>query len=185
MREIPSEVLRQTVSFVLQKAVLFSGTIEDNLKQGKKDASHAEMNWALKVSQAAEFVMNYPDGVKHYVEERSANFSGGQKQRLSIARGIISKPPILILDDSTSALDAQSEQLVQQALATEMKATTVFMISEKISSVIKADQILVLDQGKLVAVGTHQELVKNSAVYQEIYAAQLAKEGRVENAELS
>ncbi|KRM05286.1 multidrug ABC transporter permease ATP-binding protein [Liquorilactobacillus ghanensis DSM 18630] len=185
LREIPSEVLRQTVSFVLQKAVLFSGTIEDNLKQGKKDASHAEMNWALKVSQAAEFVMNYPDGVKHYVEERSANFSGGQKQRLSIARGIISKPPILILDDSTSALDAQSEQLVQQALATEMKATTVFMISEKISSVIKADQILVLDQGKLVAVGTHQELVKNSSVYQEIYAAQLAKEGRVENAELS
>ncbi|MFT9269346.1 MAG: ABC transporter ATP-binding protein, partial [Liquorilactobacillus nagelii] len=125
----------------------------------------------------AEFVLNYPDGVKHRVEERSANFSGGQKQRLSIARGIIGKPPILILDDSTSALDAQSEKLVQQALATEMQATTVFMISEKISSVLHADQILVMDQGKLVAAGKHQELLKDSVIYQEIYSAQLSKKG--------
>ncbi|MFT8608448.1 MAG: ABC transporter ATP-binding protein, partial [Liquorilactobacillus nagelii] len=166
LRKISAQTLRNTVSFVLQKAILFSGTIEDNLKQGKHDATKAEMHWALEVSQAAEFVLNYPDGVKHRVEERSANFSGGQKQRLSIARGIIGKPPILILDDSTSALDAQSEKLVQQALATEMQATTVFMISEKISSVIHADQILVMDQGKLVAAGNHQELLKDSVIYQ-------------------
>lgn len=177
LRKISAQTLRNTVSFVLQKAILFSGTIEDNLKQGKHDATKAEMYWALEVSQAAEFVLNYPDGVKHRVEERSANFSGGQKQRLSIARGIIGKPPILILDDSTSALDAQSEKLVQQALATEMQATTVFMISEKISSVIHADQILVMDQGKLVAAGNHQELLKDSVIYQEIYSAQLSKEG--------
>lgn len=177
LRKISAQTLRNTVSFVLQKAILFSGTIEDNLKQGKHDATQAEMHWALEVSQAAEFVLNYPDGVKHRVEERSANFSGGQKQRLSIARGIIGKPPILILDDSTSALDAQSEKLVQQALATEMQATTVFMISEKISSVIHADQILVMDQGKLVAAGKHQELLKDSVIYQEIYSAQLSKEG--------
>ncbi|KRL40960.1 ABC transporter ATP-binding protein [Liquorilactobacillus nagelii] len=177
LRKISAQTLRNTVSFVLQKAILFSGTIEDNLKQGKHDATKTEMHWALEVSQAAEFVLNYPDGVKHRVEERSANFSGGQKQRLSIARGIIGKPPILILDDSTSALDAQSEKLVQQALATEMQATTVFMISEKISSVIHADQILVMDQGKLVAAGKHQELLKDSVIYQEIYSAQLSKEG--------
>jgi ATP-binding cassette subfamily B multidrug efflux pump len=177
LRKISAQTLRNTVSFVLQKAILFSGTIEDNLKQGKHDATKAEMHWALEVSQAAEFVLNYPDGVKHRVEERSANFSGGQKQRLSIARGIIGKPPILILDDSTSALDAQSEKLVQQALATAMQATTVFMISEKISSVIHADQILVMDQGKLVAAGKHQELLKDSVIYQEIYSAQLSKEG--------
>jgi ATP-binding cassette subfamily B multidrug efflux pump len=177
LRKISAQTLRNTVSFVLQKAILFSGTIEDNLKQGKHDATKAEMHWALEVSQAAEFVLNYPDGVKHRVEERSANFSGGQKQRLSIARGIIGKPPILILDDSTSALDAQSEKLVQQALATEMQATTVFMISEKISSVIHADQILVMDQGKLVAAGKHEELLKDSVIYQEIYSAQLSKEG--------
>ncbi|ULQ49533.1 ABC transporter ATP-binding protein [Liquorilactobacillus nagelii] len=177
LRKISAQTLRNTVSFVLQKAILFSGTIEDNLKQGKHDATKTEMHWALEVSQAAEFVLNYPDGVKHRVEERSANFSGGQKQRLSIARGIIGKPPILILDDSTSALDAQSEKLVQQALATEMQATTVFMISEKISSVIHADQILVMDQGKLVAAGKHEELLKDSVIYQEIYSAQLSKEG--------
>lgn len=177
LRKISAQTLRNTVSFVLQKAILFSGTIEDNLKQGKHDATKTEMHWALEVSQAAEFVLNYPDGVKHRVEERSANFSGGQKQRLSIARGIIGKPPILILDDSTSALDAQSEKLVQQALATAMQATTVFMISEKISSVIHADQILVMDQGKLVAAGKHQELLKDSVIYQEIYSAQLSKEG--------
>lgn len=177
LRKISAQTLRNTVSFVLQKAILFSGTIEDNLKQGKHDATKAEMHWALEVSQAAEFVLNYPDGVKHRVEERSANFSGGQKQRLSIARGIIGKPPILILDDSTSALDAQSEKLVQQALATAMQATTVFMISEKISSVIHADQILVMDQGKLVAAGKHEELLKDSVIYQEIYSAQLSKEG--------
>ncbi|MFT8825478.1 MAG: ABC transporter ATP-binding protein [Liquorilactobacillus mali] len=177
LQTIAASTLRKTVSFVLQKAILFSGTIEDNLKQGKSDATKEEMEWALDVAQAKEFVDKYDDGVKHRVEERSANFSGGQKQRLSIARGIIGKPKILILDDSTSALDAKSEKLVQQALESEMKATTVFMIAEKISSVIKADTILVLDDGELVGIGTHEELLENSPIYREIYAAQLSRIG--------
>ncbi|MFT8883704.1 MAG: ABC transporter ATP-binding protein [Liquorilactobacillus hordei] len=177
LQSITAATLRATVSFVLQKAVLFSGTIEDNLKQGKSDATNEEMEWALDVAQAKEFVDKYEDGVKHRVEERSANFSGGQKQRLSIARGIIGKPKILILDDSTSALDAKSEKLVQQGLESEMKMTTVFMIAEKISSVIKADTILVLDNGELVGMGTHKELLESSPIYQEIYAAQLSRTG--------
>lgn len=177
LQSITAATLRATVSFVLQKAVLFSGTIEDNLKQGKSDATNEEMEWALDVAQAKEFVDKYEDGVKHRVEERSANFSGGQKQRLSIARGIIGKPKILILDDSTSALDAKSEKLVQQGLESEMKTTTVFMIAEKISSVIKADTILVLDNGELVGMGTHKELLESSPIYQEIYAAQLSRTG--------
>ncbi|MDN7145496.1 ABC transporter ATP-binding protein [Liquorilactobacillus mali] len=177
LQTIAASTLRKTVSFVLQKVILFSGTIEDNLKQGKSDATKEEMEWALDVAQAKEFVDKYDDGVKHRVEERSANFSGGQKQRLSIARGIIGKPKILILDDSTSALDAKSEKLVQQALESEMKATTVFMIAEKISSVIKADTILVLDDGELVGIGTHEELLENSPIYREIYAAQLSRIG--------
>lgn len=177
LQTITAATLRTTVSFVLQKSILFSGTIADNLKQGKADATNEEMEWALDVAQAKEFVDKYEDGVKHHVEERSANFSGGQKQRLSIARGIIGKPQILILDDSTSALDAKSEKLVQKALESKMQATTVFMIAEKISSVIKADTILVLDNGELVGIGTHSELLKSSPIYQEIYAAQLSRIG--------
>lgn len=176
LKEVSEEALHKTVSYVLQKPVLFSGTIADNLRQGKADATPYELERAAQIAQASEFIQTYGDSFNHEVEERSANFSGGQKQRLSIARGIIANSPILILDDSTSALDAKSEKLVQEALEKKLSKTTVVMIAEKIVSVMHADKILVLDDGKLVAQGTHQELLKSSPVYQEIYQTQKAKE---------
>ena len=180
LREVSEEALRKTVSFVLQKAILFSGTIKTNLQQGKNEATNYELERAAQMAQAQEFIQRYPDNFDHEVEERSANLSGGQKQRLSIARGLISGAPILILDDSTSALDAESEAKVQQALEKELKDTTTVIIAEKIVSVMHADKILVLDDGKLVAQGTHEELLASSPIYQEIYQTQRAKEKRGE-----
>lgn len=180
LKTIGEKALRNTVSMVLQKAILFSGTIASNLRQGKEDATDYELKRASEIAQAQEFVGQYPDEFDHEVEERSANFSGGQKQRLSIARGVIGQPPILILDDSTSALDAKSEKLVQEALEHDLKDTTTVIIAEKIVSVMNADKILVLDDGKLVAEGTHEELLKTSPIYQDIYRTQKAKEKRGE-----
>lgn len=180
LKTIGEKALRNTVSMVLQKAILFSGTIAFNLRQGKEDATDYELKRASEIAQAQEFVGQYPDKFDHAVEERSANFSGGQKQRLSIARGVIGQPPILILDDSTSALDAKSEKLVQEALEHDLKDTTTVIIAEKIVSVMNADKILVLDDGKLVAEGTHEELLKISPIYQDIYRTQKAKEKRGE-----
>ncbi|MBZ5961416.1 ABC transporter ATP-binding protein [Leuconostoc gasicomitatum] len=177
LKEVNEKSLRATVSFVLQRAILFSGNISDNLRQGKKAASNQDLKRAAEIAQAAEFIDQYDDGFEHLVEERSANFSGGQKQRLSIARGVVGSPKILILDDSTSALDARSEKLVQEALDNELSGTTTFVIAEKISSVIHADRILVLDGGKLVGVGSHKELLKSSPIYTEIYETQKAKRG--------
>ncbi|WP_057737676.1 ABC transporter ATP-binding protein [Liquorilactobacillus uvarum] len=174
LRMVNESSLRKAVSYVLQRAILFSGTIAENLRQGKKDASEKELRWASEISQAAEFIDHYEDGFEHKIEERSANLSGGQKQRLSIARGLIGKPQILILDDSTSALDAKSEKKVQEALERDLKKTTVFIIAEKIASVLQADKILVLDKGRLVAVGNHKELLQTSPIYEEIYDAQVS-----------
>lgn len=168
--------VRKTISIVLQKAILFSGTIAGNLKQGKPDATEADMNRAAQIAQAAEFIDRLPERYAAPVEERANNFSGGQKQRMSITRGVIKSPKILILDDSTSALDARSEKLVQEAFNRELKDTTTIIIAQKISSVVHADKILVLDEGRLVASGTHKELVQSSPVYQQIYATQKAKE---------
>lgn len=181
LKEISEKSLRKSVAFVLQKAILFSGTIASNLRQGKVDASKAELERASIISQSFEFVRNYQDGFNHEVQERSANFSGGQKQRLSIARGIISNSPILILDDSTSALDAEPEKKVQDALEHKLKETTTFLIAEKIISIKNANRILVLDDGKLVAQGTHEELLKTSDIYQEILKTQQAREMRGEH----
>ena len=176
LKDVNESSLRKTVSFVLQRATLFSGKISDNLRQGKSDAQEQDMKRAAQIAQAAEFVERYEDTYEHVVEERSSNFSGGQKQRLSIARGVIGDPKILILDDSTSALDAKSEKLVKEALDNELQDTTTFIIAEKISSVINADRILVLEDGALVAEGAHQELVETSPIYQEIYKTQKAQE---------
>ncbi len=176
LREINRHNLRQTVSIVLQRAILFSGTVGQNLKHGKADATEADMTRASSISQAREFIEKMSDVFESPVEERGTNFSGGQKQRLSIARGVIGDPKILILDDSTSALDAKSEKLVQQALAGELANTTKIIIAQKISSVVHADKILVLDAGKLIGVGTHKELVANNDTYREIYNTQKGSE---------
>lgn len=176
LRDVNERSLRKAVAFVLQRAILFSGTIAQNLQQGLKSADETDMDRASRIAQASEFIDRLPERYDAAIEERSSNFSGGQKQRLSITRGVIGQPKILILDDSTSALDAESEKLVQEALNDELKGTTTFVIAEKISSVVHADRILVLDQGQLVGEGTHQELVKSNAVYQEIYHTQKGKE---------
>ncbi|MBH0857520.1 ABC transporter ATP-binding protein [Enterococcus faecium] len=169
LRQVNEKSLRQTVSFVLQKAILFSGTIAQNLRQGKKNATEKEMEHASSIAQAKEFIEKLSDRYEAPIEERSSNFSGGQKQRLSITRGVIGNPKILILDDSTSALDARSEKLVREALDRDLKGTTTIVIAQKIASVVKADRILVLDEGRLVGEGTHEELVAGNRVYQEIF----------------
>ncbi|WP_061592958.1 ABC transporter ATP-binding protein [Streptococcus gordonii] len=176
LREVSQGSLRKNVSIVLQRAILFSGTIADNLRQGKLDASLSEMEWAAGVAQASEFIGRMADSFDSQVEERGNNFSGGQKQRMSIARGVVNHPKILILDDSTSALDAKSEKLVQEALNRHLKGTTTIVIAQKISSVVHADKILVLDQGRLIGQGTHKELVATNEVYREIYETQKGKE---------
>ena len=179
LRDVNERKLRKMAALVQQKALLFSGTIADNLRQGDENATEEDMERAIEISQAKEFIDKYPDRFEHVVEERSANFSGGQQQRLSIARGIIGKPKVLILDDSTSALDAESEKKVQAGLEQKLGAATVFIIAEKIFSVMHADKILVMDDGKIKAMGTHEELLLTSPLYQEIYETQRAREGGI------
>ena len=176
LRELSQGTLRKNVSIVLQRALLFSGTIADNLRQGKLNASLPEMERAARIAQASEFISRMEESFDSAVEERGSNFSGGQKQRMSIARGVVNNPNILILDDSTSALDAKSEKLVQEALNKELQGTTTIIIAQKISSVVHADKILVLDQGRLIGQGTHAELVATNDVYREIYETQKGKE---------
>lgn len=176
IRTVSEGTLRKTVSIVLQRAILFSGTIADNLRQGKGDATVSELERAARIAQASEFISRMDLAFESPVEERGTNFSGGQKQRMSIARGIVSNPRILIFDDSTSALDAKSERLVQEALNKDLKGTTTIIIAQKISSVVHADKILVLDQGRLIGQGKHADLVATNPVYREIYETQKGKE---------
>lgn len=176
LRELSQGTLRKNVSIVLQRAILFSGTIADNLRQGKLNASLPEMERAARIAQASEFISRMEESFDSAVEERGSNFSGGQKQRMSIARGVVNNPNILILDDSTSALDAKSEKLVQEALNKELQGTTTIIIAQKISSVVHADKILVLDHGQLIGQGTHAELVATNDIYREIYETQKGKE---------
>ena len=176
IRTVSERTLRKTVSIVLQRAILFSGTIADNLRQGKGDATVSELERAARIAQASEFISRMDLVFESPVEERGTNFSGGQKQRMSIARGVVSNPKILIFDDSTSALDAKSERLVQEALNRDLKETTTIIIAQKISSVVHADKILVLDQGRLIGQGKHADLVATNPVYREIYETQKGKE---------
>lgn len=179
IKRVNEKSLREAVSFVLQKAILFSGTIAQNLRHGKRNATDHEMERATKIAQAQEFISKLPLGYEAPVAERSNNFSGGQKQRLSISRGVIGHPSVLILDDSTSALDARSERLVREALNDQLSGTTTIIIAQKISSIIKANRILVLDKGKLVGCGSHEELLRENEIYQEIYETQKGTEEEV------
>ena len=157
---------------VLQENRLFSGTIEENIRWGKKDATMEEIKHACKVAQIDDYIEALPDGYQSHVEQRGTNFSGGQKQRLAIARALVKKPKILILDDSVSALDATTENNLRAALNEEFKDTTIFYIVQKISSCKTMDKVLVMDDGTIVGEGTHEELLKNNKIYQEINNSQ-------------
>ncbi len=175
MKDYPLKKLREAIGFVPQKATLFSGSIADNLRFGKEKATIADMEEAAQLAVAAEFIHRFDEKFDYELLQGATNVSGGQKQRLSIARALIRKPAILIFDDSTSAIDAYSEAKVLRAIKETFTESTVFIISSKISSVIDADQILVLKEGKLVASGSHDELLQRSRDYQTMYAAQLGK----------
>ena len=164
--------LRDGVSVVLQKNVLFSGTIAQNLRWGNKDASDEELIWAAKIAQAHSFITSFEKGYDTFIEQGGSNVSGGQKQRLCIARAILKHPKILILDDSTSAVDTKTDKLIRKALKEDIPDTTKIVIAQRISSIEDADQIIIMDDGKISAIGTHQELLKNNKIYQEIYYTQ-------------
>lgn len=168
--------LRDKVSIVMQKALLFSGTIRDNIKWGKKDATDSEIMEALDVAQAAEFVQKKDKQLDSYIEQGGKNISGGQKQRLTIARAIIKKPRILILDDSASALDFATDAELRSAIRNMEETPTVFIVSQRAASIMYANQIIVMDDGKTAAIGTHDELLQNCEVYKEIYYSQFKKE---------
>lgn len=161
------------IGIVPQETVLFSGTVRDNIRYGKPNASEDEVIAAAKAAQAHDFIMNLPNGYDTRVEERGVNLSGGQKQRIAIARALLLKPSILILDDSTSSVDVETETKIQDAMRSWLKDSTSFVVAQRISTVLHADQILVVDEGKIVAQGTHNELMRTSPVYREIYDSQL------------
>lgn len=173
VREIDQKTLRRNIGMVLQETVLFSGTIRDNIRYGKPDASEEEVIAAAKAAQAHDFILTLPEGYDTVIGQRGVNLSGGQKQRLAIARALLIQPAILILDDSTSAVDVETETRIQQALENLMRNRTCLVIAQRISTVLKADKILVLDDGRIVAQGTHAELLANSPIYQDIFESQL------------
>jgi len=172
VKEYDLESLRNNVAVVLQKNILFSGTIESNLKWGNLNATEEEMLNALKIAQALEIVEAKPEGLKARVEQSGANFSGGQKQRLCIARAILKKPKIMILDDSTSAVDTKTDRLIRKGLKEDLPEMTKIVIAQRISSIEDADQIIIMDNGTVDAIGTHEELLKNNHIYQEVYYTQ-------------
>ena len=172
VREYRIETLRNAVSMVLQKNVLFSGTILENLRWGDKEATEEQCRHACELAQAHEFIEKMPDGYQTYIEQGGTNVSGGQKQRLCIARALRKKPKVLILDDSTSAVDTKTDSLIRKAFAEEIPDTTKLIIAQRISSVQDADRILVLDQGAVVGFGTHEELLKDNDIYRDIYELQ-------------
>ncbi len=172
VREYDIESLRNQVAMVLQKNELFSGTIKDNLRWGNENATEEELIHACKLACADEFVSAFPDGYDTYIEQGGTNVSGGQKQRLCIARALLKKPKILILDDSTSAVDTKTDAMIRRAFREEIPNTTKIIIAQRVSSVQDADQILVMDDGKLVAHGTHEELLEASPIYREVYESQ-------------
>lgn len=172
VRNYDLQTLRHNVAMVLQKNTLFSGTIKENLRWGNPDATDEELIHACRLAQADDFIRTFPDGYDTYIEQGGTNVSGGQKQRLCIARAILRKPKILILDDSTSAVDTKTDALIRQAFREEIPNTTKIIIAQRISSVMDADQIVVMDNGRINACGTHEELLANNEIYREVYESQ-------------
>jgi len=173
VREYDLDTLRNAVSMVLQKNVLFSGTIKDNLRWGNEHATDEQMQHACQLAQADSFIQTFPKGYDTYIEQGGSNVSGGQKQRLCIARALLKDPKVLILDDSTSAVDTKTDYLIRQAFLNEIPDMTKIIIAQRISSVQDADRIIVLDDGKISGIGTHEQLLKENAIYQEVYATQV------------
>jgi ATP-binding cassette subfamily B protein len=185
IREVQLESLRQQIGIVLQETNLFAGTIRDNIAFGRPDAADEEVIAAAQAAAAHDFIMSFPDGYNTPVGERGTTLSGGQKQRVAIARALLLNPRILILDDSTSSVDVATEVLIQRALDRLMEGRTSFVIAQRISTVLNADQILVLDQGAIVARGKHADLLESNPIYAEIYRSQLVEDATVaEDAEV-
>ena len=172
VRKYDIKALRDAVAMVLQKNLLFSGTIKENLRWGNPNATDEELIEACRLAQAHDFVSSFPDGYDTYIEQGGANVSGGQKQRLCIARALLKKPKILILDDSTSAVDTKTDALIREGFRSFIPETTKIIIAQRIASVEEADMIIVLDKGEISAVGKHEELLKTSEIYREVYEQQ-------------
>ncbi|MEE0140548.1 MAG: ABC transporter ATP-binding protein [Coprococcus sp.] len=176
VRQMNSHELREHIGFVAQKANLFSGTIEENIRFGREDATDEEVRHAAEIAQAMDFIMDKPKGFQEKIVEGAGNLSGGQKQRLSITRALVRKPDIYIYDDSFSALDMKTDAVLRQALKSEVKNAVVIIVAQRVSTIMDADQILVLDEGRLAAMGRHKELLKECPLYYEIAASQLSEE---------
>ena len=175
VRDLEQDSLLSHIGIAPQETVLFSGTVLENIRYGCPEATDEEVIQAAQAAQAHDFILELPDGYDTHVSQRGVNLSGGQKQRIAIARALLLKPEILILDDSTSAVDVETEARVQDALEIIMHGRTSFLVAQRISTVLNADKIIVLDKGRLVAEGRHADLMETSQIYQEIYESQLGK----------
>jgi ATP-binding cassette subfamily B protein len=185
VRQLRQDSLLAQIGIVPQETILFSGTVRDNIRYGRPEAGDEEVTAAARAAQAHEFIMELPQGYDSRVEARGLNFSGGQKQRLAIARALLTRPKILILDDSTSSIDVETETKIQDALQTLMQQCTSLVVAQRISTVLRADRIIVLDKGRIVAQGTHAELLATSPIYQEIYDSQLGMGSHLKETVLS
>ena len=176
LRDLSLTAWRSMIGMIAQKANLFTGTIADNIRFGKEDASEAEIIHAAKVAQAYDFISEKPNGFDEYLSEGATNLSGGQKQRLSIARALVRKPKVYVFDDSFSALDFKTDAKLRSALAAETKEAITMIVAQRIATIMDADQIIVLHEGKQVGCGTHRELLASCSIYYEIAASQLSEE---------
>jgi ATP-binding cassette subfamily B multidrug efflux pump len=182
VRQIQQDSLLAHIAIVPQETILFSGSVRDNIRYGRPSATGEDVIAAAQAAQAHNFILGLPQGYDTHIEERGVNLSGGQKQRLAIARALLTRPKILILDDSTSSVDVETETKIQDALEAQHDRHTSLVVAQRISTVLKADKIVVIDQGRIAAEGTHRELMQSSSIYQEIYDSQLGNGLRLEEA---